>query len=180
MSNFSAKTGDHLLGSVKSASNFCWIWLILKRSYSRRLFTFRLIRLNPRFITYHYVPDVFRRTAIIFFEQFLLSIDRILFWAVNKLYRILRQQIFFTVKYSCNIECMLVLLMPNLMSQSHDRSLDDFSISIGAKHQWFPDQQLILDDLYEIHLGANYNLGWNHHSINKHWPLMELHCQKFN
>ena len=34
---FSEKTGDHLLGSASSASNFCWIWLILKHQYSRLL-----------------------------------------------------------------------------------------------------------------------------------------------
>ena len=30
------------------ASNFCWIWFILKHPYSRLLFTFGLIRINPR------------------------------------------------------------------------------------------------------------------------------------
>ena len=59
MSSFSEKTGDHLLGSTSYASNFCWIWLILKHPYSRLLFTFGLIRLNPRFITCHDVIDVF-------------------------------------------------------------------------------------------------------------------------
>ena len=33
MSSFSEKTGDHLLGSASFASNFCWIWLILKHPY---------------------------------------------------------------------------------------------------------------------------------------------------
>ena len=33
------------------ASNFYWIWLILKNTYSRLPFTFGLIRVNPRFIT---------------------------------------------------------------------------------------------------------------------------------
>ena len=70
------KKGDHLLGSASCASNFCWIWLILKYPYSRLLFARNLwfIRVNPRFITSHDIIDVFRRTAIVFrhkpfFEQ---------------------------------------------------------------------------------------------------------------
>ena len=43
-------------------------------------------------------------------------------------------------------------------NQSQDRSHDDLAISVGAQHQWFPEQQLILDDLHEIHLGVNYDL----------------------
>ena len=42
---FSEKTGDHLLGSAACASNFCWIFLILKNPYSRLLFTFGLYAL---------------------------------------------------------------------------------------------------------------------------------------
>ena len=53
---------------------------------------------------------------------------------------------------------MLVPLMPRL-TQSHDRSHDDLAISVGAQHQWFTEQQLILDDLHEIRLGANYDFG---------------------
>ena len=44
-------------------------------------------------------------------------------------------------------------------------------------HQWFLEQQLILDDLHDIRLGANYDLGWIHHTIDKHWSLMELHLK---
>ena len=32
---------------------------------------------------------------------------------------------------------------------------------------WFPEQQLILDDLHKIRLGVNYDLGWIHHTIDK-------------
>ena len=78
MSNFSPKTGDHLLGSASCASNFYWIWLILKHPYSRLLFAFGLIRVNPRFITCHHVIDVFRSTAI-FLEHFFRLIDTSLF-----------------------------------------------------------------------------------------------------
>ena len=45
------------------------------------------------------------------------------------------------------------------LSQSHDRSHDVLEISVGAQLQWFPEQQLILDDLHKICLGANYDLG---------------------
>ena len=58
---FPKKTGDHL---------FCSMWLILKDPYSRLLFTFGLIRVNPRFITCHDVIDEFRSTAIAFLEHF--------------------------------------------------------------------------------------------------------------
>ena len=45
------------------------------------------------------------------------------------------------------------------LSQSHDRSHDDLGISVGEHYQWFPEQQLILDDLNEIRLGVNYDIG---------------------
>ena len=50
---------------------------------------------------------------------------------------------------------MLVPLILKL-SQSHDRLHDDLAITVGAQHQWFPEQQLIMDDLLEIRLGVNY------------------------
>ena len=68
-------TGDYLLGSASCASNFCWIWLILKHPYSRLLFTFGLIRVNPRFITCHDAIDEIRKTAIVFLEHFFRKID---------------------------------------------------------------------------------------------------------
>ena len=43
--------------------------------------------------------------------------------------------------------------MPKDVSISHD----DLAISVGAQHQWFPEQ-LILDDLHEISLLVNYDL----------------------
>ena len=67
---FPKKTGDPLLGSASCASNYCWIWLILKHPYSRLLFTFGLISVNPRFITSRNVVDVFRSTAIVFLMHF--------------------------------------------------------------------------------------------------------------
>ena len=57
----SEKTGDHLLGCASCASNFCWIWLILKHPYNRLLFTFGLMSVNPKFRSY----------AIVFLEHFL-------------------------------------------------------------------------------------------------------------
>ena len=116
---FQIKTGDHLLGSDSCASNFSWIWLILKHPYSRLLFTFGLIRVNLRFITCHDIIDVFRSTAIVFLEHFFRPIDTSLFFrAIDKLFGIQREQIFLTVKFSCNIECMLVPLMPQVVSIS--------------------------------------------------------------
>ena len=40
----------------------------------------------------------------------------------------------------------------------HAKSHDDRAISVGAQHQWFPDQQLILDELHEIRLRVDYDL----------------------
>ena len=45
----------------------------------RLLFTFGLIRVNTRFITFHDVIDVFRSTAIVFLEHFFRPIDTSLF-----------------------------------------------------------------------------------------------------
>ena len=63
------------------------------------------------------------------------------------------------------------------MFQSHDRSHDDLAISVGAQHQWFPEQQRIFDEIHEIRLGVNYDLGWIHLTIDKHWSLM-AHTRK--
>ena len=49
--------------------------------------------------------------------------------------------------------------MPKVVSISHDRSHDDLAISVDAQHQWFPEQQVVLEDLHEIRLGVNYELG---------------------
>ena len=68
------------------ASNFCWIWLILKHPYSQLLFTFGLIRVNPLFITYHDVIDVFHSTANVFLEHFFRQIAAgRFFWAIDKM-----------------------------------------------------------------------------------------------
>ena len=74
---------------------------------------------------------------------------------------------------------MLVPLMPKVVSISI-RSHDDLAISVGAQHQWFTQQQPILDNLHEIRLGVNYELSCIHHTIDKQWSLMELHRQKLN
>ena len=34
-------------------------------------------------------------------------------------------------------------------------SHEDLAIAFGAQYQWFPEQQLILDDLNDISLGVN-------------------------
>ena len=79
LSSFSAKRGEHLLVSASFASNFCWIWLILKHPHSLLLFTLGLKRVNPRFITCHDVITVFRSTATVFLEHFFRPIDMSLF-----------------------------------------------------------------------------------------------------
>ena len=115
---FSGKTGDHLLGSVSCASNFCWIWLILKHPYSRLLFTFGLIRVNPLFVTCRDVMDVFEAPRSYFWSISFDQLTRAFLWRIGKLSGIQREQICLTVKFSCNIECMLVPLMPKVVSIS--------------------------------------------------------------
>ena len=75
---FFEKTDDDLLKSASCASNFCWIWLILKHPYNRLLFSFGLVHMNTLFITFHNVIDVFRSTAIVLLEHFLRQIDHLL------------------------------------------------------------------------------------------------------
>ena len=153
MFSFSEKKGDHLLGSASWASNFCWIWLILKHLYNRLLFNFGLIRVNPRFIICH---------ARIFWA----------FWAncvgsnANKFF------------WQSNVHAILNVWWSHKclrLSQSHDRSHDDPATSVGTQLQWFTEQQLILDGFHEIRLGVNYDLDWIHHTSDKHWSLMEPH-----
>ena len=96
MSSYSKKTGDHLLGSASCASNFCWIWLILKPPYSRLLFTFAFIHVNAWFITCHE-----RLTNCVG------SNANIFFWQSNI--------------HAC-IECMLIPLMPKVVSISREKS----------------------------------------------------------
>ena len=93
------------------------------------------------------------------------------FWAIDKLCGIQRQQIFLTVKCSCNIEWTLVPLMPKIISIS--RYVKWQSCNISWRTAWFPEHQLNLDDLHEIGLRMNYDLGWMHHTINKHRSLIE-------
>ena len=75
-------------------------------------------RVNPRFINCHDVKDVFRSTAIVFLEHFFRPIGTRIFWAVDKLCGIQREQIFLTVKCLCTIECILVPLIPKVVSIS--------------------------------------------------------------
>ena len=59
-----------LFRNASWTSNFCWIWLILKHPYRKLLFAVGLIRVNLQLITCHDVIDVFRSTAIVFFQHF--------------------------------------------------------------------------------------------------------------
>ena len=90
------------------------VLLALEDPHSRLVFTFRLIRLDPRFVTCHDVIHIFWSTAIVFFEHFLRPIDTSLFfWAIVKLC-----EIFFTDKYSWNFECILTQLISKITSIS--------------------------------------------------------------
>ena len=83
MFSFSEKQAIRLLGRASCASNFHQIWLILKHPYIQLMFTFKLIRVNPRFITCHHVIEVFRSTAIMFLEHFFRPIDTSPFFLSN-------------------------------------------------------------------------------------------------
>lgn len=75
---------------LKVLVHFCWIWHILKHSYSRLLFTFGLVCVKLRFVSFHNVIEVFRSTTIVNFEHFFLPIhtNTKFFWHSN-FYRIL-------------------------------------------------------------------------------------------
>lgn len=97
----------------KQANSFGWIWLLLKYPSSSLLFTFGLMRVNPRFITCHDVIDVFRSTAIVFYGHFLRHY--FIFWAIDECCGIQWKQIFQTIKSLCIIESGLVPLMPKVV-----------------------------------------------------------------
>ena len=115
MSSFPEKTDDHLLRSASCASNF-WIYLILKTHTVDCCLL--LIRVNPRFITCHdVVIDVFQSTPIEFLKHFFRPINASQFF--ERLTNCpMRTHFFLTIKCSCNIECMLVPLMPKVVSIS--------------------------------------------------------------
>ena len=130
---FQKKTGDHLLGSALCARNFCWIWLILKHSYSRLLFTFGLIRVNP----------FDRSSAIVFLKHFFRPINTSLLLSDWKIvWDPTRTNYFFflTAKYSCIIECMLFPLMPINLKIGHMMILQyqlAHSINGFRNNNWF-------------------------------------------
>ena len=111
---FPKKLAIIFLGSASCASNFCWIWPILKDPHSRLLFTFGLIRLNPQFIICHDVIDVFRSTAIVFLEHFFPPIDMNLFLSNWQIVWNLTRTNFFS---RSNVHAILnVCLMPKVVS----------------------------------------------------------------
>ena len=150
MSSFSEKTDDHLFGSASRASNFCWIWLILKHPYSRLPFIFELTRVNPLFITCHRDPIFGALLSINRHESFF---ERLRNWDPTQ-----RKQFFL----QSTVHAILNVCWPPKglrLSQSHERSDDNLAISVGAQHQWLPGQKLILDNPHKIRLGVNYDLG---------------------
>lgn len=96
---------------VHLAHCFYWIYLILEYPYCRLLYNFGLIRICARFITCHDVIDIFWRTAIEHLGHLLAPINTCPFLAICVLWRIQCKQ-FFTAKWSCKIECIIVELMP--------------------------------------------------------------------
>ena len=120
MSSFFEKTGAHLLGSASCASNFCWIWLILKHPYSRLLFSFGLIQVNSWFITCHDFIKAFRSAAIVFLWSISFpQSTRAFFWAIGKLCGIQCEQIFFDSQMFMQYWMyMLVPLIPKVVSIS--------------------------------------------------------------
>ena len=76
------------------------------RAHTRKSMIYHLSRWHRR-VSKH-------RDHVISFDQS----TRAIFWAIDKLCGILGEHIFLTVKCSCNIECMLVPLMPKVVSTS--------------------------------------------------------------
>ena len=82
-------------------------------------YPYGLIRVNLRFITCHDVIDLFRSTAIVFLEHFFRPIDTRLFlsdWQI--VWHPMRRKFFDSQMFMRYIECMLVPLMPKIVSIS--------------------------------------------------------------
>lgn len=111
-------------------------------------FTFELIYMDPRFITYIDVIHGFWHSTIVFLS---ISLHQsiLVFCVVVKLCSIQRAQIFFTSKCSCKILGKLVILLPR-----HTKILQyvtwrtvRFVLSVRTQHRWFVVQQSITNDL---------------------------------
>ena len=158
MTSFSEKSGDHLLGTASCASNFCWIETPIQS-------TAVYFRAHTRKSTIHHVLRCHRRVSKHrnrIFKAFLSTnrhkpfFERLTNCVGSNANKYFWQSSVHAILNVCWSHYCLRL------SQSHDRLHDDLAISVGAQHQWFPQQQLILDDFHEICLGVNYNLSWIH------------------
>lgn len=112
-----------------AASNFCWIWFILKHPCSRLLFTFGLIR---EFLpTIHNLPRCHRRVSKhrsrIFGAYFFQPIDMNLF-----------------------LSNWQIVWDPTRKYWRSNWQTWQSCISVDTQHQWFRQQQLIMDDLHGI------------------------------
>ena len=104
--SFAQETGQHMLRSAYSTNNSRWIWLVFEDPHDGQLFSVGLIRTNSWFFNCDNLINVFWGSAIVFFQHFNTPIDTKLFWAFVKLCGIQREQVFFTARSSCNIECI--------------------------------------------------------------------------
>ena len=132
MSSFSEKTGDDLLGSVSCATNFCWIWLILKKH------TADCCLLSGSYAQIHdSSPVVFRNTAIAFLEHLFRPIYTNRFLSD---WQIVCDPMWTNFFWQPNVHKILNVFWSHeslRLSQSHDRSHDNIGISVSAQHQWF-------------------------------------------
>ena len=125
----------------KKQANICFEVLLPRSLFAFEdphgglLLRFGLIRIDPWFVTWDDLINVFWGAAIVFFQHFFTPIDTNLF-----LSGIQWEQIFFTARSSCNIQCMLVeeLLMVCAMTILH------YQFTHGKNVLW----RLLLEDLH--------------------------------
>lgn len=107
------KTGDHLFRSTSCTTNICWIWLVLKHSYSTLLFTFPLIGIEPLFFTF-YIKSykcVLQYPFYIFWTFVCTSRHEHLFQLLSNYMESNENKPFHTKMITCNIVCMVVELI---------------------------------------------------------------------
>ena len=118
MARVAEETGDHLLKSASSMSNFRWIWVVFENPIGGLLYCFGFIRKDLWFVTCDDPINVFWGTAIVFFQHFFTPIDTNLFLSDCQIVRDPTRTSLFTAMCSCKIECMMVEDMPKKASIS--------------------------------------------------------------
>ena len=173
MTNYSKKTGDHLLRSVSCANKFCLIWLVLKDPYSGLLFSFGFKCIYPWLVTCHNLIDNIYNTAIEFFQHFFAPMTQTFFERLQIMRYTMRTNLFDSQRF------MQYWMYPNGTNALVCVKLmwhEDLAISV--QHRYFLAQQPILDDLHEIYPVAKCDHDWIRKTSETRWLKMVLYRKK--